>query len=214
MTGNIRRAAAGAAAAIMLATGAGAALAADPTDAILQAAAEMTEAYDLPAGLLLAVAETESDFNPSCVTGKCRGLMQIHSSYAGAFARAAGMEDYDLLDPADSLRIAGYLLSDYMTRYEGDLHFALMAYNLGEYGALAKLAGGVDQTGYSRKVVERMERWATVGLPAAAEEEHLRDAAKMMPEDHIANVGNMPTEGLRAWVTGVWQWVKTEVLAI
>ena len=201
MTGNIRRAAAGVLAAGMIATaGAGAALAADPSDAILAAAAEITAEYDLPAGLLLAVAQTESDFNPACVTGKCRGLMQIHSSYAGTFARAAGMEDYDLLDPADSMRIAGYLLSDYLTRYEGDLHFALMAYNLGEYGALAKLAGGVDQTGYSRKVIGRMERWATVGLPEPPQ----------APEEPAQE---MTEESLRAYITGVWERLKGALMA-
>jgi len=205
MTSKLRRAAAGAAAAILITAGAGAAKAADPTDAILAAAAEMTEAYDLPAGLLLAVAETESDFDASCRTGRCYGIMQINSVYAAEFARAAGMEDWDRFDPADSLQIAGWMLGDYITRYEGDLHFALMCYNLGEYGALAKRRGGVDQTGYSRKVVGRMERWACAGLPAAAEEDHFRDAAEMMPDDRIADVSNMTTESLRAWVTGVWQ---------
>lgn len=164
MTSNLTRAVAGIGAAAMLAVSSPA-LAADPTDTILRAAAEMTEAYDLPAGLLLAVAETESDFDPSCRTGSCVGLMQIHSAYAGSFARAAGLESYSLTDVEDNMRIGAYLLADYLGRYEGDIHFALMCYNLGEAGALRKLASGVESTGYSRKVVGRMEKWATVGLP-------------------------------------------------
>jgi len=165
-TSNLRRTVAGVVAAGMIATaGAGSALAKEPTAAILRAAAEMTAAYDLPAGLLLAVAETESDFDPACRTGKCVGLMQIHSSYAAEYARAAGLDTWDLYDPADSLRIAASMLDDYMRRYEGDIHFALMCYNLGEYGALRKLAEGVESTGYSRKVIGRIERWADYGLP-------------------------------------------------
>lgn len=193
MTSNITRAVAGLGAAAMLAAAAPA-LAADPTDAMLRAAAEISAEYDLPAGLLLAVAEVESDFDPGCVTGRCVGLMQIHSKYAAGFARAAGMEDFDLYDPEDSLRIAASMLADYITRYEGDIHFALMCYNLGEWGALAKLGAGVEQTGYSRKVVGRMEKWADVGLPEPpkAQEDHLRDATKMM----------------RAAVVGVWERVK------
>lgn len=192
-TNNLTRAVAGLGAAAMLAAAAPA-IAADPTDAMLRAAAEITAEYDLPAGLLLAVAEVESDFDPSCVTGRCVGLMQIHSAYAGSFARAAGLESYDLRDPEDSLRIAGALLAEYLDIYQGDLHMALMCYNLGEAGALRKLAGGIDKTGYSRKVVAGIERWADVGLPKP-QEDHLRDATKMM----------------RAAVVGVWQRIR-EVL--
>ena len=197
-TNNITRAVAGLGAAAMLAAAAPA-IAADPTDAMLRAAAEITAEYDLPAGLLLAVAEVESDFDPACVTGRCVGLMQLHSAYAGSFARAAGLESYDLYDPEDSLRIAGALLAEYLDTYQGDLHMALMCYNLGEAGALRKLAGGIDRTGYSRKVVAGIERWANVGLPEAPEPQ----------EDHFAEAGKM----MRAAVVGVWQRIR-EVLRV
>lgn len=193
MTSNITRAVAGLGAAAMLAA-ASPAIAADPTDAMLRAAAEISAEYDLPAGLLLAVAEVESDFAPSCVTGRCVGLMQLHSAYAGSFARAAGLESYDLRDPEDSLRIAGALLAEYLDTYQGDLHMALMCYNLGEAGALRKLAGGIDKTGYSRKVVAGIEKWADVGLPEPPEPQ----------EDHIAEAGKM----MRAAVTSVWEYVR------
>lgn len=147
------------------------ALASDPTDAMIATAAALTQEYDLPAGLLLAVAETESDFDPDCRTGKCWGLMQIHSSYAREYAALAGLDEYDLFDYGDSLRIGAYLLSDYMTRYEGDIHFTLMAYNLGEYGALARRRDGVQSTGYSRKVVGKIERYAEVERAAQKVEE-------------------------------------------
>lgn len=197
MTSNLTRAVAGLGAAAMLAAAAPA-MAADPTDAMLRAAAEISAEYDLPAGLLLAVAEVESDFDPSCVTGRCVGLMQLHSAYAGSFARAAGLESYDLYDPEDSLRIAGALLAGYLDTYQGDLHMALMCYNLGEAGALRKLASGVDQTGYSRKVVAGIERWADAGLLEPPEPQ----------EDHIAEAGKM----MRAAVVGVWERLK-EVLS-
>lgn len=193
MTSNLTRTVAGLGAAAMLAA-ASPALAADPTDAMLRAAAEISAEYDLPAGLLLAVAEVESDFDADCVTGACLGLMQLHSAYAGSFARAAGLESYDLRDPEDSLRIAGALLAEYLDTYQGDLHMALMCYNLGEAGALRKLAGGIDRTGYSRKVVAGIERWANVGLPEPPEPQ----------EDHFAEAGKM----MRAAVTGVWEYVR------
>lgn len=147
------------------------AMASDPTDGMIRTAVELTQEYDLPAGLLLAVAETESDFDPDCRTGKCHGLMQIHSSYAKEYAALAGLDEYDLFDYRDSLRIGAAMLDDYMTRYEGDLHFALMAYNLGEWGARAKRADGVQSTGYSRKVIGRIERYAEVERAAQKVEE-------------------------------------------
>ena len=195
MTSNLRRAVAGTAAAIMLATAP--ALAADPTDAMLSAAAALTAEYDLPAGLILAVCETESDFDPGCRTGQCVGLMQIHSAYVGSFARAAGMETYSLTDVEDNMRIGAYLLADYLSRYEGDIHFALMCYNLGEAGALRKLAGGVETTGYSRKVVGRIEKWAEAGLPAAEEAPQPPENAGSAPRDIMVFAAKMRSIGAR-----------------
>lgn len=194
MASNLTRTVACVLAGGMITAGAGAAIAADPTDAMLRAAAEISAEYDLPAGLLLAVAEVESDFDPSCVTGRCVGLMQLHSAYAGSFARAAGLESYDLRDPEDSLRIAGALLAEYLDTYQGDIHMALMCYNLGEAGALRKLASGIDKTGYSRKVMSKVEKWADAGLPEPPEpqEDHFAEASKMM----------------RAAAVGVWEYVR------
>lgn len=92
------------------------------------------------------------------------------------------------------MRIAASMLADYMTRYEGDLHFSLMAYNLGEWGAKAKRKDGVQTTGYSRKVMSKVEKWADIGLPEPPEP----------PEDHFAETGKM----MRAAVVGVWEYVK------
>ena len=212
MTNNLTRTAAGVLAAGMIATaGAGAALAADPTDTMIYIAGELTVQYDLPAGLILAVCETESDFDPDCRTGSCVGLMQIHSAYAGAFARAAGMESYSLTDPEDNLRIGAYLLADYLSRYEGDIHMALMCYNLGEAGAMRKLANGIESTGYSRKVVGRIERWADAGLPET-DGRALPAPTEDAGDPVGATIGRPENaENLRAAVTGVWQRIR-EVL--
>ena len=223
MTSNITRAVAGLGAAAMLAVSTPT-LAADPTDAMLYIAGELTAQYDLPAGLIPAVCETESDFDPGCRTGSCVGLMQIHSAYAAAFARATGMESYSLTDPEDNMRIGACLLADYLDRYEGDIHMALMCYNLGEAGALRKLASGIDQTSYSRKVVSRIEKWSVAGVPetdgraqppeaaanspASAPQVDIPDAS-CPPEN--AEEGSETSQAVRAAVTGVWQRVR-EVL--
>lgn len=173
------------------------ALAADPTDAMIATVSALTQEYDLPAGLLLAVAETESDFDPDCRTGKCWGLMQIHSSYAKEYAELAGLDEYDLFDYRDSLRIGAAMLDDYMTRYEGDLHFALMCYNLGEWGARSKRADGVQSTGYSRKVVGRIERYAEVERAAQKVEE--AETEKVEEADALTAVA----AGIHEWIREV-----------
>lgn len=177
------------------------ALAADPTQAMISTAAELTQEYDLPAGLLLAVAEVESDFDPNCKTGKCHGLMQIHSSYAKEYAKLAGLDEYDLFDYRDSMRIGAAMLADYIERYEGDLHFALMCYNLGEWGARSKRKDGVSSTGYSRKVISRIERYAVLDLT--------------VPEAKPVEAAEMPepaeSDALTPIITGVHQWFR-EVL--
>lgn len=190
---------AGLGAAVLLAAPA---MATDPTDGMISTASALTQEYDLPAGLLLAVAEVESDFDPNCVTGKCHGLMQIHSSYAKEYAKLAGLEEYDLFDYRDSMRIGAAMLADYTERYEGDLHFALMCYNLGEWGAKAKRRDGVQTTGYSRKVVGKIEKYALLETVEAPEAEPVEAAEMPEPAE---------SDALTAIVTGVHMWIK-EVL--
>lgn len=138
--------------------------AADPTQQIIDITLRMTEEYDLPDGLLLAVIEVESNFDTKCVTGKCRGLMQIHSLYSDEFAKDAGLKTYNLYDPYDNIRIGACMLAGYIDKYPGDLHMALMCYNLGEAGARSKRKNGTDTTSYSRKVISKIEKWADVGV--------------------------------------------------
>lgn len=178
---NLRRVIAGIGASVLLAlpSCSPTALAADPTDGMIATASALTEEYDLPAGLLLAVAETESDFDPDCRTGKCWGLMQIHSGYAREYADLAGLDEYDLFDYGDSLRIGAAMMDDYLTRYEGDLHFALMCYNLGEWGARAKRQDGVQSTNYSRKVISRMDKWADYDLVDEADDDVEEETAAL-----------------------------------
>jgi len=137
-------------------------MAASPDTNLVLMASEIEDKYDLPNGLLLAIAEVESDFNAGCKTGKCWGLMQIHSTYAPEYAKLAGMDEFDLFDPEDSMNIAAAMLRDYMDRYEGDIHFTLMAYNLGEWGARSRRSNGVQDTRYSRKVVSKIEEYANL----------------------------------------------------
>jgi cell wall-associated NlpC family hydrolase len=89
--------------------------------------------YQLPQGLLAAVAQTESDGNASAVSpAGAQGLMQLMPS------TAAGL-GVDPWDPSQAVRGAAQLLSKYVHNY-GSVPLALAAYNAGP-GAVEQYGG-------------------------------------------------------------------------
>ncbi|HET7486340.1 MAG TPA: NlpC/P60 family protein [Acidimicrobiales bacterium] len=113
------------------------------------AAAE--SANGLPAGLLRAVAATESGFNPSASSpAGAQGLMQLMP----ATARALGV---DPLDPPQAIDGAARLLAGQLQRF-GSLDLALAAYNAG--GPAVARAGGIppypETRAYVARVLSRM----------------------------------------------------------
>ncbi len=89
--------------------------------------------YRLPAGLLSAVAETESGGNPAAVSPVgAQGLMQLMPSTA----HGLGVNPWD---PAQAVQGAAQLLSGYLTRF-GSVPLALAAYNAGP-GAVEQYGG-------------------------------------------------------------------------
>lgn len=97
--------------------------------------------------VLAGVAKVESDFNAKCITGKCYGLMQIHSVWE--FDRFKRSESWD--DPRASVRVCAEILNEHWNRYHS-IHKALAVYNQGWSGA------NYDKTSYSSKVMT----WANV----------------------------------------------------
>jgi len=87
-------------------------------------------AHGLPMALLVAVARGESNFDPDAVSSaNARGLMQIQWPGTGrhlGFRRVS-----DLHDPCRNVDAGARYLKELLTRYGGDLHLALAAYNYG-----------------------------------------------------------------------------------
>ncbi|WP_432511020.1 NlpC/P60 family protein [Kineococcus sp. SYSU DK001] len=89
--------------------------------------------YDLPAGLLRAVAKQESGFNPAARSGAgATGLMQ----FMPATARSLGI---DPSDPFASIDAAGKYLAGHLKTF-GSVPLALAAYNAGP-GNVKKYGG-------------------------------------------------------------------------
>ena len=97
--------------------------------------AHASEVTGVPVNLLKAVAKTESDFDPNCVShAGAMGVMQL---------MPCNVEEYGVTDPFDAEQniMAGAMqLADLSRKYDGDLTLTLAAYNAGS-GNVAKYGG-------------------------------------------------------------------------
>ncbi len=175
---NWRRTAAAMLAAGMLTAASGLAQNADLTKDEELYSYTLEREWGLPEGVILAIAETESGLDTEAGNGTCEGLMGIHRSFAGHYAKEAGLETYDLYSARDSMTIGAAILHEHLERTDGALGLALMCYNLGAGGAAEKWKNGIYQTWYSRTVTERMEKYT-----APPEPDPLEPDPVPMPEE-------------------------------
>ncbi|RHW22515.1 lytic transglycosylase domain-containing protein [Pseudomonas jilinensis] len=109
---------------------------------VRQTAAE----HDLPEGLLHAVIQTESGYNPLALSPKgAAGLMQLMP------ATARELEVEDVWDPGQNLAGGARYLKQMMELFEGDLELGLAAYNAGP-GRVSR-AGGIPDIGETQRYV-------------------------------------------------------------
>jgi soluble lytic murein transglycosylase-like protein len=92
---------------------------------------EVAKSENLPAPIFFALIREESYFDPGIVSRSgAVGLTQLMSETAADSARWLRMEEYDLRDPEQNLRLGGHHFSRLYSRLE-DISKALMAYNAG-----------------------------------------------------------------------------------
>lgn len=105
--------------------------------------------------IIFALMEKESSFNTEAISiTSDYGLMQISPINLGWLNTQIGTTD--LMDPKQNIRAGVFMLDQLMDEYQ-DEHMALMAYNLGEYGALEYWNAGVFQTEYSQQILSAAE---------------------------------------------------------
>lgn len=103
--------------------------------------------------IIFALMQTESDFNEDAISFTSDyGLMQISPINLGWLNIQLGVTD--LMDPKQNIRAGVFMLDQLMDKY-GNTHMALMAYNLGEYGALEYWNAGIFKSDYSEMVMDR-----------------------------------------------------------
>lgn len=116
---------------------------------------------NVPVTLIYAMIEHESQFDPEIISKTDDyGLMQINAvnhTWLNEEYRCA-----DMLDPYQNVFCGVKIIGAYVNRYDGDLTKALMAYNMGDYGARKAWENGVDKISYSTTILGLMENYEEV----------------------------------------------------
>lgn len=118
---------------------------------------EVCAEEDVPVTLVMAMIEHESEFNADTVSSTNDwGLMQInevnHERLEEKYRCA------DMLNPYQNVFCGIKIIGSYISKYD-DLTKALMAYNLGDYGANKAWASGISSTDYSTKILSLMDEY-------------------------------------------------------
>ncbi len=112
--------------------------------------------FDVPYNLALSVIWKETNFkNVQGDNGRAYGYFQIWEKWHSG--RMAKLGVSDLMDTEGNFRVGCSLLADYLKSY-GNVHKALMVYNMGAGGASKAWIEGYSSSGYSRAIVDYMVR--------------------------------------------------------
>lgn len=116
---------------------------------------------EVPVTLIMAMVEHESQFDPEIISETDDyGLLQInavnHTNLAEKY-RAA-----DMLDPYQNIFCGVKIIGSYLDKYDGDYTRALMAYNMGDYGARKAIESGITSTAYTDTILSLMEEYEEV----------------------------------------------------
>lgn len=119
---------------------------------------ELCDRKGVPYSLIMSMAMTESEFNPTARGdgGKSKGLLQIQPKFYPEEAARIGLTDID--DPVQNADLGSEIMAGLLEKH-GDTHKALMEYNQGPDSARRSWRNGVTSTAYSREIVSRAARY-------------------------------------------------------
>lgn len=117
----------------------------------------LCQEYDINYYVVVAQIERESGYkwNATGDSGKSKGYMQIQERLHKD--RMAEESVTDLYDPYGNIRVGLNLLRELKEKSNGDYHYMLMSYNMGEGGCKKRNREGVYSTAYSRGVLQRAQ---------------------------------------------------------
>ena len=118
---------------------------------------EICKRYNVPFTLVMALIETESNFQPNLISRTNDwGLMQINKCNHKRLSAELGITDF--LNPSQNVEAGCYMLSELLYKYK-DLNVVLMAYNMGEGNAKKLWKQGVWSSKYSQKIMARKQEF-------------------------------------------------------
>ena len=97
------------------------------------------------------------DVDPQSSPGQSESHTPRHHDWLEAEHRCA-----DMLNPYQNVYCGITIISSYIEKYEGDYGKALMAYNMGDYGARKAWNDGITSTKYSTSILELMAHYEEV----------------------------------------------------
>lgn len=113
---------------------------------------------EVPITLILAMIETESNFNPEIISStNDYGLLQINKVNHEWLRKSYRIAD--MLNPYQNVFCGIKIIGTYVKKYNGDINKALMAYNMGDYGAKKAWQNGIISTKYSLKIMELKDKY-------------------------------------------------------
>lgn len=114
----------------------------------------------VPVTLALAMIEHESWFNPEVISSTDDyGLMQINAINHEWLEEKYRVADF--LNPYQNAFCGITIIGSYIEKY-GDYGKALMAYNMGDYGAQKSWENGVTSSSYSTTILDLMQKYEEV----------------------------------------------------
>ncbi len=116
----------------------------------------LSKEYDVDVALIFAVMEHESSFDPNARSESGdSGLMQVNDINLETLKKELGIDD--IFDPYQNVLGGTYLLSKCLKDANGEIHPALMCYNMGRSNAKECWNKGIYSSKYSRAVYSLYE---------------------------------------------------------
>lgn len=107
--------------------------------------------------IVVALIERESGYKQNATgdRGNSKGYMQIYEKWHTKRMQAESVDD--LYNPYGNIRVGVNLLTELLGRADGDYHYVLMSYNMGESRTKSLYSEGVCSTNYSRGILQRAQ---------------------------------------------------------
>ena len=117
---------------------------------------EMAKKYGVSYEIMIGLFGVESGWNPSLYNfdGTCFGLGMLNIAYSRDYYARMGI---DMMTPEGNIEASCEVLAQKLKDFDGNLNYALMAYNAGTGGAREMIAWGVRANYYSDSIIRFSE---------------------------------------------------------